>query len=86
MRRIKQDVTIAVVLAVIGSGVTGPSMAGERRYEAAGELELAMEENEMNGDAVARVRSLIAEARRLQLAGDEDGAAKAMATALDLLA
>ncbi|MYZ49701.1 hypothetical protein [Propylenella binzhouense] len=86
MTRLKQDLTIAVVLAVIGSGVANPTLANDRRADPCEEVGLALDDRELDSDVLARVRALLAEARRLQANGDEDGSARAMATALDLLA
>lgn len=82
--RMKQDLSIAVVLAVIGTGLASPSL-GRSDGGGLARVEAAMQDRSLAPPEVARVRALIAEARRRQAAADEDGAAAAMAAALDLL-
>lgn len=83
--RIKQDLSIALVLAVIGSGLYSPAFARDEGGEALARVEAAIAEHRLSADEAAKVRALIDEARRLQGDGDEDGAAVAMAAALALL-
>ena len=82
--RIKQDLSIALVLAVIGSGKASPALARER-CEALARVEAAIDENRLSAEDSEKVRALIARARQLQRDGDEDGSASAMAQALALL-
>ena len=82
--RLKQDLSIALVLAVIGCGMASPSVARECR-DSLEPIEAAMDENEFTPEQAERVRGLIDTARRLQRDGDEDGAAQVMAEALELL-
>ena len=83
--RIKQDLSIAIVLAVIGSGMASPGIARDGRSAALSQLELAMENERLSAEEIGRIRARIAEASRLAGRGDDDGAASAMAAALAIL-
>jgi hypothetical protein len=83
--RFGQDLCIALVLAVVGVGAGKPIVA---RTEAEGSLavvEKAMRDSGMTAGQIASIRRLIAQAREREQAGDENGAASAMAHASAIL-
>ena len=82
--RLKQDLCIALVLAVVGSFGTSALAAGKAR-QAIAVVEEAMAESGLSEEETATVRRLIADARDRQRAGDDDGAASAMAEASAIL-
>ena len=83
--RVGRDLSIALVLAVIGVGITDPALGGNDADDDLEAVENAMSEGELSEEEVASVRSLIAHARERHRAGDEDGAASAMARASTIL-
>ena len=82
--RFKQDLSIAIVLAVVGCGLASPTWSRDGQDQL-GPIEAAMDDADFTAEEMERVRTLIAKARGLQREGDEDGAAEAMAAALRLL-
>jgi hypothetical protein len=83
--RFGQDLCIALVLAVIGTGIAEPAVANGRPEESSGFVEDAMEASGLSEAEMATVRRLITEARNCARIGDEDGAATAMATVSGIL-
>jgi hypothetical protein len=83
--RFGQDVCIALVLAVIGTGISEPAAASDTLEASAGFVEAAMEAGGLSEPDIAAVRRLIATARESVRNGDEDEAAAAMAEAAQLL-
>ena len=83
--RLKQDLSIALVLAVVGSGLASPSFARGERQEAERPIDAAMRDTQLTPEEERRVRELVGLARDLQGRGDEDGSASAMAAALEIL-
>ena len=82
--RLKQDLCIALVLAVVGSfGI--PALAASKARQPIAVVEDAMAESGLSEEEMATVRRLIADARDRQRAGDDDGAASAMAEASAIL-
>ena len=79
--RLKQDLCIALVLAVVGSFGNPALAAGKARQG----IEDAMAQEGLSEEEMATVRRLIADARDRQRAGDDDGAAIAMAQASAIL-
>ena len=82
--RLKQDLCIALVLAVVGS-FGNPALAAGKARQAIAVVEEAMAESGLSEEEMATVRRLIADARDRQRAGDDDGAASAMAEASAIL-
>ena len=83
--RFGQDLCIALVLAVIGTGFAEPAVAEGTLEESSGFVEDAMEAGGLSETEMATVRRLIAAARECARLGDDDGAAVAMAEASRLL-
>lgn len=82
--RIRQDLCIALVLAVIGAGIGTPRLQ-RTPEEIPPALEDAIAARGLSVEDVERVRHLIVRARERGWAGDEDGAALALAEASALL-
>jgi hypothetical protein len=82
--RLKQDLCIALVLAVVGT-FGNPALAAGKAREGIAVVEDAMAEEGLSESEVAKVRRLIAQARECEGAGDDDGAASAMALASAIL-
>ena len=82
--RLKQDLCIALVLAVVGS-FGNPALAAGKAREGIAIVEDAMAEEGLSEAEAAKVRRQSARARELQGAGDDDGAASAIAEASALL-
>jgi hypothetical protein len=83
--RVSQDLCIALVLAVIGVGSGSPSLATAEASDDLEAVEGAMAGRGLSEEEIMSVRTLIAHARERQRAGDEDGAASAMAQASAIL-
>ena len=83
--RIGQDLCIALVLAVVGVNAGKPAVARTETDGSLAVVEGAMAESGLTEEEIAGVRGLIAEARQHERAGDEDGAAVAMARAWGIL-
>ena len=82
--RLKQDLCIALVLAVVGS-FGNPALAAGKGRQGIALVEDAMAHGGLSEEEMATVRRLIADARDRQRAGDDDGAAHAMAQASAIL-
>ena len=82
--RLKQDLCIALVLAVVGS-LGNATLSASKAGEGIAVVEDAMAEEGLSEAEVAKVRRLIAQARECQGAGDDDGAASAMTQASAIL-
>jgi hypothetical protein len=76
--QVSRDLCIALVLAVIGVGMTDPVL-GSDADDDLDAVEEAMADGHLSEEEIASVRTLIAEARERHRAGDDDGAAAAMA-------
>ena len=77
--RFRQDLSIALVLAVIGAGLGKPAMARTDLEDEIAIVESAMARSGLSEVDTAKVRALLARAQESERAGDEDGAAFAMA-------
>ena len=82
--RLKQDLCIALVLAVVGS-FGNPALSAGKARQGIAVVEDAMAEEGLSDAEVAKVRRLIAQARECEGAGDDVGAASAMALASAIL-
>lgn len=83
--RISQDLCIALVLTVIGAGLAKPPAARGADNDGFSVVEDTIAGRGLSAAEATSVRNLIAQARERELAGDEDGAASAMAEASALL-
>jgi hypothetical protein len=82
--RVRQDLCIALVVAVSGVGLGKPA-ARSQADDGLASVEEAMAERDLSAEEVASVRRLIAVARDREAAGDEDGAIAAMASISSIL-
>ena len=83
--RIKQDLCIALVLAVVGVGFGKPAISRNPAEKSLATLEDAMAGSGLTEAQADSVRRLIAAAQERERAGDEDGAVSAMTEASVIL-
>ena len=77
--RLRQDLSIALVLAVIGVGFGKPALARNDVEDEVAVVESAIARSGLSETETAMVRALLARAQDRERAGDEDGAARALA-------